>query len=135
MTTGETIAQEALSWIGTPFHPQAKLKGVGVDCVSLAAAAIEASGARVEDSMKYDFSRKIERIQEVMDKIADRVEDEEVGDILLYSSRKLPQHMAIRVSSTEVVTAYAAPINKVVRVPLAPSWDGRLINTWRVRAI
>ena len=29
------IVREARSWLGTPYHHQASLKGVGVDCVGL----------------------------------------------------------------------------------------------------
>src|SRR3712207_1849739 len=32
---GEIIAAEARSWIGTPYHHQASLKGVGCDCLGL----------------------------------------------------------------------------------------------------
>ena len=32
---GEQIAAAARSWIGTPFHHRASLKGVGCDCIGL----------------------------------------------------------------------------------------------------
>ena len=35
MTIRETIIAEARSWIGTPYHHQAALKGVGCDCLGL----------------------------------------------------------------------------------------------------
>ena len=28
----QAVAQEAISWLGTPYHPHAGIKGVGVDC-------------------------------------------------------------------------------------------------------
>lgn len=31
----QAIVREAMEWIGTPFHHQAQLKGVGVDCANL----------------------------------------------------------------------------------------------------
>ena len=31
----EAIIAEALSWIGTPYHHQASLKGVGADCLGV----------------------------------------------------------------------------------------------------
>jgi hypothetical protein len=39
---------EASSWVGTPFHAHARLKGVGVDCVQLAAALYIATGFLTE---------------------------------------------------------------------------------------
>lgn len=35
MTSRNDIVMEARSWIGTPFHHMARMKGVGVDCVGL----------------------------------------------------------------------------------------------------
>jgi cell wall-associated NlpC family hydrolase len=29
------IVEEARSWLGTPYHHQAALKGVGCDCIGL----------------------------------------------------------------------------------------------------
>lgn len=28
----EKVVAEAITWIGTPYHPQARVKGAGVDC-------------------------------------------------------------------------------------------------------
>jgi cell wall-associated NlpC family hydrolase len=38
------VVREALSWVGTPYHPRARLKGVGVDCGLFIAAVFEESG-------------------------------------------------------------------------------------------
>ena len=38
------VIAAARSWIGTPFHHAAQVRGVGVDCVNLLAAAYEAAG-------------------------------------------------------------------------------------------
>lgn len=35
MTTREQVYLQAQQWIGTPFHHQARLRGVGVDCIGL----------------------------------------------------------------------------------------------------
>ena len=35
MTTREQIVAAARGWIGTPYHHQASLKGVGCDCLGL----------------------------------------------------------------------------------------------------
>lgn len=35
MTIRDIIIVEARSWIGTPYHHQAALKGVGCDCLGL----------------------------------------------------------------------------------------------------
>lgn len=38
------VVAEAQTWIGTPFHHEARLKGVGVDCVMLLAEVYERAG-------------------------------------------------------------------------------------------
>jgi cell wall-associated NlpC family hydrolase len=42
------IVAEAMSWLGTPYHHRAKLKGVGVDCAQVVLAVYAAVGI-VED--------------------------------------------------------------------------------------
>lgn len=38
------VIAEARSWIGTPYHPRAQRKGVGVDCGNLPAAVYAGAG-------------------------------------------------------------------------------------------
>lgn len=38
------VVAEARTWLGTPYHSHARLKGVGVDCANLPAAVYEAVG-------------------------------------------------------------------------------------------
>lgn len=38
----EDVATEAMSWMGTPYHHHARIKGVGVDCAQLLCAVYEA---------------------------------------------------------------------------------------------
>lgn len=40
----EAVVAEARSWIGTPYHHAARLKGVGVDCAQIIAAVFENAG-------------------------------------------------------------------------------------------
>ena len=35
MITKEDVVREAKTWLGTPFHHQGRLKGVGVDCAGV----------------------------------------------------------------------------------------------------
>ena len=44
MSLREAVVQEAESWIGTPFHHAARLKGIGVDCLMLLAEIYERAG-------------------------------------------------------------------------------------------
>lgn len=44
MTLRENIVSEAMEWEGTPYHHQARMKGVGVDCVGLPIGVARALG-------------------------------------------------------------------------------------------
>ncbi len=34
-TSGSDVVRTARTWLGTPYHHQGRLKGVGVDCAGL----------------------------------------------------------------------------------------------------
>jgi hypothetical protein len=40
----QAVIAEARSWIGTPFHDRARVKGAGVDCLQLLIASYHAAG-------------------------------------------------------------------------------------------
>ena len=44
----EIVLSEARSWLGTPWHHSARLKGHGVDCVNFLAAIVEPVGVNIE---------------------------------------------------------------------------------------
>src|SRR6266496_3157295 len=44
MSPRELVVKEAESWIGTPFHHAARVKGAGVDCLMLLAEVYERAG-------------------------------------------------------------------------------------------
>ena len=40
----QAVVAEALTWLGTPYHHRARVKGAGVDCGQLLAAVFEGAG-------------------------------------------------------------------------------------------
>lgn len=40
----QAVVAEARTWVGTPYHPHARIKGVGVDCAQILAAVYHAAG-------------------------------------------------------------------------------------------
>lgn len=42
--TRDAVVAEALRWERTPYHPRARVRGVGVDCAQFPAAVYEAAG-------------------------------------------------------------------------------------------
>ena len=40
----ERVRSEALTWLGTPYHHQGRVKGVGVDCGQILISIYEKAG-------------------------------------------------------------------------------------------
>lgn len=53
MINPQHIVDEARSWVGTPFRHQARIKGLGVDCVGLLVGVGEVLGLEVYDQTGY----------------------------------------------------------------------------------
>lgn len=56
MTDRDSIVEAALGWLQTPFHHEARVKGVGVDCLQLIIAAHLEAGllpANIDDSLDH----------------------------------------------------------------------------------
>lgn len=56
---------EACGWLRTPYHPNARIKGVGVDCAQFPAAVYEAAGLIPHVEPKYDRGWHLHRDQEL----------------------------------------------------------------------
>ena len=53
----DQIIQAALTWEGTPYHHQARVKGVGVDCAHfIAGVAIDAGLISPDVQLPFDYS-------------------------------------------------------------------------------
>ena len=46
MPDSNTIVTQARTWIGTPFHHQARLKGKGCDCLGLIVGVVDELGLK-----------------------------------------------------------------------------------------
>lgn len=97
-----TIAQfldEARSWINTPFHHNAKIKGVGVDCVNHVVAVFEALGMMPADfSMpNYDTVHDGTELISLCDKYLIRISQEQLkpADLVAVAMDEVPQHLGI----------------------------------------
>lgn len=74
------LEQSALSWIGTPFHPNGCVKGAGVSCQMLVAAVYMEAGFLPSDflapssDMAWGRFNKHSQIVEGMEMLSDRFE-------------------------------------------------------------
>lgn len=91
------IVEVARSWLGTPFHYAARVKGVGVDCGNLLAAIyIEAGLLPAEFPIDapppgWHLHTQDERYLRLIMRYAVRVASPwEAGDVLVYRGRRWP---------------------------------------------
>ena len=99
MTQRTQIVEAARQWIDTPFHHQARLKGVGVDCVGLVIGVARELALVSQDLDVLGYPRTpdgtslMQTMRQHMTEI-DRAAMQP-GDVIVVSFDKDPQHLAI----------------------------------------
>lgn len=110
MITREAIVKEALSWVKTPWHHEASVKGHGVDCAQLLRAVLNNCGASIRPTDHYPQDWHLHRSEErfmcfVLD-YCDAIDETPLpGDILLWKVGRCFSHGAFYIGSGEVVHA------------------------------
>ncbi len=129
------LLREIHDWIGTPFHHQARRKGVGCDCIGLIIGVATALGIKVDDYRAYpvigDPVMLIKKLREHADEVSP--EQMKPGDIIVFKLQKRPVHAAFYVGDGIVHTYYSA--RKVVKHDLSPKWANRIYKVFRMRQL
>lgn len=107
------VLSEAESWLGTPYHSRARLKGVGVDCAMLLAEVYHRTGLipHIEPgdyARDWHLHRNDERFLQWVQRFADEVANPQPADVALWQTGRAFGHGAI-------VTAWPWVIHAVVR--------------------
>lgn len=142
MTTREQIVAEARSWLKTPYHHQARVKGAGVDCAQILIAIFAAVGLLEsfepeEYPMDWMLHRSEERFRDLVRKYGDQVELEAAGpgDVALYHVGRCFAHGAVVIDWPLVIHADS----RVGAVTLAEGdqgWlAGRAVEFYRIRGL
>lgn len=106
------VVAEALTWLRTPYHHHARIKGAGVDCAQLPAAVYEAVGLIPHVAPDYvrdwHLHRSEERYVTWVEKFARRISDAAAapGDFILWKWGRTYSHGAIVVDPPQVVHAW-----------------------------
>jgi NlpC/P60 family putative phage cell wall peptidase len=132
------VVQEALTWLGTPYHHHARVKGVGVDCAQLLCAVYEACGCVPHiDPGNYAHDWHLHRGEEVFLGWLEKAGAREVqvpapGDVAVFRYGRAYSHAGIVVDvqhEAEVLHAYVS--RGVIKTQLdeAPL-RGRPVRWW-----
>jgi cell wall-associated NlpC family hydrolase len=116
--TREDVVREARSWLGTPFHDCADVKGAGVDCaMMLVRVFVDLGVVPPFDPRPYYpqwFLHSSEsRFLNWMRKLARPIEVAQAGDVVLFSFGHQAAHGAIIVDDDSMVHAYL-PAGRVI---------------------
>lgn len=138
------IVKEARTWLGTRFHHQGRVKGVGVDCLNLVVAVAEAKGL-VHPGFKWDDypeyhgygrSPNAPLLLSGCDRFMDRISPSAIlpGDVLIFRFVHEAQHFAIVTESnpTYIIHAYAQ-VRRVSEHRYDTTWASRVVAAYRFR--
>lgn len=136
--TRDDVIREARALCGTPFHHQARVPGVGIDCVGVGVCVACALGIDVIDST--DYQRRPNRkdpdhLLRYLRMNLDPVSTPRPGDVLAFTFRStgLVYHIGIMTAENRMVHAWSGG-RKVVEVPL-DDWAGSLHSAWCFRGL
>lgn len=98
MVTRSEIVAEARSWIGTPFHHAACVKGVGVDCINLLIGIGHNLGLAPKDYRLPEYRTEPDgRLLPAFEEKMRRVSQDELrpADVVIVAIGDDPQHVGI----------------------------------------
>jgi cell wall-associated NlpC family hydrolase len=114
MLQREDVVTEARSWLGTPYHHHARVKGAGIDCGMILAEVYAAAGVLPEvDPGEYVYDWFMHRDEPVylntLEKYATKIEGPaQPGDIAMFQFGRNPAHGAIVIEWPVILHAYAS---------------------------
>lgn len=143
MKNHNNIVSQARTWLGTPFHHQARLKGKGCDCLGLIVGVVDELGLKDRNGMRlaaYDevtYSKEpdgaylIQKLAGLLEEVP--IAEARAGDLALFKVRENPQHLAI-LSDYEgelgMIHSFA-PSRRVVEHRLDDEWKSKIIKVFR----
>ena len=148
------IFTKAREYVGTPFHQQGRVKGLGMDCVGIMLCVGEDLGLRYKDGrpirrfdyMNYGLYPVLDEMQREMKKIFTEKPLAEIspGDILTMRAPFLVHHIAI-VSELQgglgIIHAYGSENvsrngrGRVSEHPLSQLWKSRIASVFSYSAV
>jgi NlpC/P60 family putative phage cell wall peptidase len=105
VVTSEVIVTQARTWLGTPFHHQARVKGKGCDCLGLIIGVVQELGLKDKQGRllaSYDevtYSRRpsgaylIAKLSSTLDEVP--IDNAQPGHLALFTMSGNPQHLGI----------------------------------------
>lgn len=108
------LLAEARSWLGTPFHHGARVKGAGVDCAQLLIACYVETGVvdpfdpgfYSADWFLHDSGEALDRFRSWVERTCVAVDHPAAGDLLLFHYGRAESHGAIYIGDDRVIHSF-----------------------------
>ena len=141
----QRVVDEARTWIGTPYHSCARVKGVGVDCAQMPAAVYEAAGMIPhipQDPYSHQWhlhQSKEVYLNMVLSHAKEFAGPPEAGDFVLFKIGRVHAHGGIVSTWPNIIHAVSDGFKGIVetdvtRVPFAKMLlikrDPRFFTLW-----
>lgn len=112
------VIAEAMTWLDTPYHHQADIKGAGCDCIFLIVRAYHACGLIPDVDPRpypadYMLHGNADRYLDGVLQFAHQVDKPQPGDVVLFRFGRVTGHGALVLDWPRIVHAYL-PMGKVV---------------------
>ncbi len=130
--TADDVVRAARTWLGTPYHHQGRLKGVGVDCAGLLVGVAQELGLSDFDVMGYTMRPDGESLRRHCDSQMQSITRGELaaGDVVLFTFDAHPGHLGILSSPEHLIHAYL-PRRKVVEHGMDAWWWAQAAGFYR----
>lgn len=119
------ITAAALSMVGTPFHAQGRLPGVGLDCIGVVVSVAKLVGVPHRDVAAYPMRPNGQLMPELESQMVRVRREPREGDVLLMSFAGEPHHVAVMVDAGRIVHAYAT-VRKCVVQSYSDHWRAKV---------
>ena len=133
----DRVVAEAMTWLRTPYHHAADIKGVGVDCAMILLRVYQAVGVVPADvdprpyPPDWFLHRDEPRFLSWVTVYAEKVEKGERGDVAMFNFGRHAAHGAIIVDDELLLHAWMPAGN--VELCERRALEDRLDSYWRVR--
>ena len=111
MNKRNEIIEEAKTWIGTPYHHAARVKGGGVDCAQIL-IEVYAKVGLIENyetdyyPMDWALHRSEEKYLENIKRYAVETDNPKAGDVVVYKFGRCISHGGIIIDDDHIIHAW-----------------------------
>lgn len=140
MSLREDIVAEALSWKGTPWHHNARVKGQGVDCAQLLVAVYHAVGLielpQLENYPRdWHLHKQEPKFLNYLLGYADRTEQWALGNVAMFQYGRHASHAGIIVGEQKIchawIDVHEVTVTDLTNAPMA----SRLVGIYQLKGI